>query len=163
MIINCYMSVFQFGLSASDIATEIGRLDIVSTIKDFSIRNEYQSSQKTLNSASKPKEKDDIAVKKCCVILWSFVTLCCILYFKMLCLCLCGSNTKCVPLCFSTVLRKLECLFITVQRVFIMYGLVKKKGARVLVYLYTLWHQNKIHVLLSVTFCFNSVTWVPFT
>lgn len=63
------MSVFQFGLSASDIATEIGRLDIVSTIKDFSIRNEYQSSQKTLSSASKPKEKDDIAVKKCCVIL----------------------------------------------------------------------------------------------
>lgn len=59
----------QYGLSASDIATEIGRLDIVSTIKDFSIRNEYQSSQKTVNMANKPKEKENIAVKKCCVVL----------------------------------------------------------------------------------------------
>ncbi|XP_045213506.2 ankyrin-3-like [Mercenaria mercenaria] len=62
-------TVNQYGLSASDIATEIGRLDIVSTIKDFTIRNEYQLSQKTNSSASKPKSKEDIAVKKCCSIL----------------------------------------------------------------------------------------------
>lgn len=48
---------------------EIGRLDIVSTIKDFTIRNEYKTSQKNTTSANKPKSKEDIAVKKCCSIL----------------------------------------------------------------------------------------------
>jgi len=64
--------VHQFGLSASDIATEMGFLQIVSIIKDYMIRHEYQREHANLqqkNSLSvKTKDKDDKAVKKCCVL-----------------------------------------------------------------------------------------------
>ncbi|WAQ96744.1 ANK2-like protein [Mya arenaria] len=68
-LIHKDLETCQYGLSASNIATEMGYLNIVSIIKDYSIRNEFrkETSQKTVTASSeKDKEKDEKTVKKCC-------------------------------------------------------------------------------------------------
>ena len=61
------------GLTSSDIATEMGYMNIVAIIKDYMIRNEYmKTSRKSINTTEKTgkvKDKDDMAVKKCCALI----------------------------------------------------------------------------------------------
>ncbi|KAH3864406.1 ankyrin-3-like [Dreissena polymorpha] len=63
----------HMGLTSSDIATEMGYMNIVAIIKDYMIRNEYmKTSRKSINTTEKTgkvKDKDDMAVKKCCALI----------------------------------------------------------------------------------------------